>query len=317
MQIVNYLILVHDKPKQLLRIIKRLDAEWVKFYIHVDARSNINSFFEEIPADDHIHYISDRQACYWGDLSLVDAVLAGYREIVKEGNEGFCVLLSGQDYPLRTPEYIKNFFEQHANENFISVYPIPDPKKKSENGGEERLISYTFNCLNPKNARMKAKIQPLSLRLKTLGGFVRLAMYRRDLLPFAFKAYFRKRKYPEGLAKCFNEMWVALNDQTVKWLLNTIDCHPEYREYYRYTHIPDETMFGAILMGDETMKKSIRPMCHYIRWDGGQFGSPKTLSMDDVNDIEIAMQENEGILFARKFEQDSEILNCIDKRMLS
>lgn len=120
---------MHDKPKLLLRLIKRLDAEWVKFYIHVDARSNINSFLEEIPADGHIHYISDRLACYWGDLSLVDAVFAGYREIVKEGNEGFRILLSGQDYPLRTPEYIKNFFEQHANENFISVYPYLIPKR--------------------------------------------------------------------------------------------------------------------------------------------------------------------------------------------
>ena len=111
-------------------------------------------------------------------------------------------------------------------------------------------------------------------------------------------------------------MPVPLNDQTVKWLLNTIDSHPKYREYYRYTHIPDETMFGAILMGDETMKRSIRLMCHYIRWDEGQFGSSKTLTTDDINDLEMAMQENEGILFARKFEQDSEILNYIDKKIL-
>jgi len=313
---INYVILAHKAPEQLLRLVLRLKSQDAHFYLHIDKKCNLGEFMRVLPENTNLTYIADRQDCRWGDLSLVDAVLACYREIVAQKSEGVCVLLSAQDYPLRGQTYIKEFFEQHENQNFISIYPIPDPKKKSENGGMERLTSYTFDCRNPKDARMKAKIQPLSLRLKTIGGFLRLAMYRRDLLPFAIKAYFKKRQYPKGLAKCFNEMWVTLNYQTVKWLLETIDRHPEYRAYYQYTHIPDETMFGSILMADEQMKKTIRPMCHYIRWEKGQDGSPKTLSMGDVDSMKKAMLENPQIMFARKFEENTEILDYIDRNFI-
>ena len=313
---INYIILAHKAPVQLQRLVSRLMDKDVHFFVHVDLKSKLQEFKQVLPESDVLTYVADRQNCRWGDLSLVDAVIASFRELVNKNIEGFCVLLSAQDYPLRSIAYIKDFFEQHANQNFISIYPIPDPKKETEGGGLERLLSYTFDCRNPKNARMKAKIQPLSLRLKTIGGFVRLAMYRRDLLPFAIKAYFKRREYPKGLAKCFNEMWVALNYRTVRWLLDTIDCHSEYRDYYQYTHIPDETMFGAIMMADDQVRKTIRPMCHYIRWEEKQDGSPKTLTIDDVDDMKVVMAENDQILFARKFEENSEVLDYIDKHFL-
>lgn len=313
---VNYIILAHKEPRQLSRLVSRLRSDEIHFYIHVDKKCNIEDFTRVLPEDESTFYIKDRKDCRWGDLSLVEAVVTCYREIVKRKDEGFCVLLSAQDYPLRSPEYIKNFFDRYAKHNFINIYPIPDPKKKSENGGLERLISYTFDCKNPKDPRMKAKIKPLSLRLKTIGGFVRMIRYRRDLLPLAIKLYFVKRKYPEKLTKCFNEMWVALNYDTIVWLLKILDAHPEYWEYYRYTHIPDETMFGAILYADENVRNTLRPMCHYICWEEGEYGSPKTLDMKDVENIKKAMDRNSQIMFARKFIHDTDILDYIDAHFI-
>ena len=116
---------------------------------------------------------------------------------------------------------------------------------------------------------------------------------------------------------------MALNMDAVRYLLEIWDQHPEYREYYRYTHVPDETVFGAILMANEKMRKSIRPMLHYVCWEGGVGGSPKTLGMEDARWLmeERRWKREDGrgmmeeVMFARKFEEDSPVLDYIDNEI--
>ena len=44
-----------------------------------------------------------RVACYWGGFSLLEATLVGIESILASGNPpDYAMLLSGQDYPLRS-----------------------------------------------------------------------------------------------------------------------------------------------------------------------------------------------------------------------
>lgn len=314
---VNYLILVHKSPKQFCRLVNALYSSDSSFFIHIDKKCNASEFKRLVAERDNVHYVSDENRIdgVWGDLSLVDAALACMRLMLVSGVTGHAVLLSGQDYPLRSPRYIQDYFDSHQDCNFINIYPIPDPKKASENGGLERLVSYTFDCKNPKNSRMKAKIQPLSTRLKTIVGFVRLLRYRRDILPLAVKLYFKKRTYPASLSKHFNEFWCALNIDAVKKIISSFDENREIREYYKYTHIPDETAFSSILLKDAESEENIKPMCHYIDWDVSNGGSPKTLTELDIPKIKAEMNAKPYIMFARKFDEESKVLDEIESLM--
>jgi hypothetical protein len=49
-------------------------------------------------------------------------------------------------------------------------------------------------------------------------------------------------------------------------------------------------------------------MLHYVCWEGGNNGSPKTLGVEDVR----TMIKKEDVLFARKFDEDSPALDYID-----
>ena len=314
---INYLVLVHKSPKQFCRLINALNSSDSSFFIHIDKKCDENEFKKLVAECGNVHYVPDENRIdgVWGDLSLVDAALACMRLMLASGTTGHAVLLSGQDYPLRSLEYIKDYFDAHRDCDFISIYPIPDPKKASENGGLERLISYTFDCKNPKDPRMKAKIQPLSFRLKTLVGFVRLLRYRRDILPLAAKLYFKKRIYPDSLSKHFNEFWCALTKESVEKIVDAFDSNPEIREYYKYTHIPDETAFSSILLKDAESGENMMPMCHYIDWDVSNGGSPKTLNELDIPKIKAEMSAKPYIMFARKFDEESRILDKIESLM--
>ena len=314
---INYLLLVHKNPCQFQRLITALNASWCNFFVHIDKKSDINVFKEKVPGGSNVFYVVDEERIdgRWGDLSLVDAALACMRLALEKNADGRFVLLSGQDYPLRNPEYIKKFFEQHKDNDFMSVYPIPDPKKASENGGLERLISYTFDCRNSRDPRMKAKIQPLSLRPKTVLGFARLLRYRRDLLLDAIKFYFVKRKYPALLSKHFNEFWCALRKSSIEKIVRTFDEHPEIREYYRYTHIPDETAFSSILLTSSDYERMLLPMCHYIDWTSGVAGSPKVLAEEDFPKIREHMVVEPYLMFARKFDYNEDLLVKLQKAL--
>lgn len=58
-----------------------------------------------------------------------------------------------------------------------------------------------------------------------------------------------------GLLVVFNEFWFVLRIDTIRYILSFLKQHPEVLAFYRYTHIPDETMFGSILCADEVHKK--------------------------------------------------------------
>lgn len=311
---ITYLLLVHKSPIQMKRLIEALRYEDACFCIHVDKKSDIKKFNDVVPQGDGVYYVDDdkRVDGRWGDLSMVEAAFETMRLALSLSREGHFVLLSGQDYPIRSNKYIKEFLSRHERNNFISIFDVPDPKKTTENGGYERFITWTYDCHNPKDGRMKAKIQPLSFRLKTIGGFIRLALYRPTLLPEAIAHWFKKRHYPEGLAMVFNEFWCVFTKEVVEKLLQIYNERKDVREYYRFTHIPEETLFGSILCSDKKLRDSILPMCHYIDWDVSINGSPKTLQEEDMVKMEMAMNKNPHILFARKFDEGSQILDIID-----
>ena len=313
---INYLLLIHKSPKQLKRLVRALKDCDSRFFIHIDKKCDIGEFRKAVPENDSVFYVTDenRKEGRWGNLSLVEAALATMRLAMNKGGEGHFVLLSGQDYPLRSNEYIKEFLSTHKNSNFMSVYPVPDKKKPSENGGYERFVSWTFDCQNPHDSRMKAKIKPFSFGAKTLGGFFRLALYRPMLLPIAAKAWFCKRKYPEGLGMRFNEFWCVLTKDAVEKVVETYDNRKDLREYYKYMHIPDESMFSSILCETPEFEASLMPMCHYIDWNACSDGSPKTLTMADTPLMENEMETQPYILFARKFEEDNPVLDWIDDK---
>lgn len=300
------------------RLVDRLNDAETNFFIHVDKKSNQkefeNAFISPHYKNSNIVFVPENKRidCFWGDRSILIAALNTMKLYLKDNNGGPFVLLSGQDYPLRSNKYIHHFFENHPKDNFIRVINLPDLTNIREHYGWDRLTNYTFDCRNPKNPRMKAKIEPFSFRVKTLVGFVRLAIYRPQLLPFALKCYMRKRHYPKGLIKTLNEFWISLNQSTAQFLIKTFNEHDNYMKYYQYVHVPDKTAFCAILCGNDEIKSTIRPMVHYIDWTHGKNGSPKTLDESDLPFIQSALAEKEYILFGRKFEADSSVLDKLD-----
>ena len=70
---INYIILVHKNPLQLIRLVNKLSESNVYFYIHIDKLVDSKPFLEAAKDISNIHFISDekREEGVWCGIGLV------------------------------------------------------------------------------------------------------------------------------------------------------------------------------------------------------------------------------------------------------
>ena len=91
---IAYLVLAHDHPRQLARLVAALESPHAFFVIHIE---------EVLPASPRIRYVRDRVRVEWMGWSIVEATLRMVRQAMRE-DFGYAVFLSGADYPVKPRE---------------------------------------------------------------------------------------------------------------------------------------------------------------------------------------------------------------------
>jgi hypothetical protein len=142
MQIV-YLILAHKNPFQLARLVAILTHPNAHFVIHVDGRVEKKIFteFSKNCQETNIHFLQNRYLSTWGSFELIQATLEGLTYIRKEfATSDRVVFLSGQDYPIKSLDFIIKYFESNPNTIYIEHFKIPF--SNWHNGGISRFPFY-------------------------------------------------------------------------------------------------------------------------------------------------------------------------------
>lgn len=299
----NYLILAHKNPLQLSRMIERLDDGASKFFIHLDAKTPIEPFAVCLEGG-HIRFIEKRERCVWGDFSIVQATIRLMEAASEE--QGVFILMSGQDYPIQSQEYINDFLELNKGFDFIEIEPLEEKwkpkmvKDKLEHyhilHSEERGHS---NCYAPfAHCSVFQKLRTLTHLLKgrlSQKNFRLLCSLPKRVAPF-------ERQYAGS------QFW-AFSERTFYAVLHYIREHKAaLEEYYKYTSSPDEIYFHSVLMDlvakDSTIK--LKEQITYVNY----FRKNNVFITEDFDKLTSA----KGKLFARKFDTDIdiEILNKLD-----
>ena len=106
-----YIIVAHKNPKQLYRLISRLNDGNSEFFVHIDLNSSISSFYEILDIGEQVHFLP-RFNSAWGAYGTIEPYLCGMR-VIKDSGKAFdrIMLLSGQDYPIRVTRKLISFSE--------------------------------------------------------------------------------------------------------------------------------------------------------------------------------------------------------------
>ncbi|MDR1183019.1 MAG: glycosyltransferase [Bacteroidales bacterium] len=270
-----YLILVHKNPGQLLRLVNALNADRVYFFIHVDYKID-ETLFKSIIDGNNIFFCERRKTVNWGGFSVTEAIMELIREmIVKIGFPDYVHLMSGQDFPIKSNEYIFNYFEKHKGTNFLEYFPLPSA---IWNDGMKR-IQYNWH-IDDLGYTKAAE----SVRTQEPHDFL------PDILPYG------------GFT------WWSFTGECVSHIFNECKQGGKLYEYYRYTLLSDEMLFHTLLMNSKYKNTIVNYNLRKIDWSTGG-PHPKLWKMEDIKELLASPR-----LFARKFDEniDSEILDKLE-----
>lgn len=292
---ITYLIFAHNNLPQLQRLIMQLNAENVDFFCHIDAKCSEDYSF--LLQHDNVQICEQRHSIDWGGITQVQALLACCRELCMkygDGEKRMVCLLSGYDYPIKSNEYIYNYFSIHYKLNFISAIPIPNPRSNWTDHGRRRIECYAVR-LGP---RAIATIEPKCFNYTNMRQLAKVAYYNpRMLFKALSKLFAARRVHPDGLQPYGGEFWWALPLESIQNLLSYVDEHPEFLEYHRNTSNPDELFFQTLVY-NLFPKEFIADNClRWVNWKGGV--SPQNISLCDKRKLQVVSLKKD-ILFVRK-----------------
>jgi hypothetical protein len=230
-----FLISAYKNLSQVARLIRRLDADGALFLVHVDRKTDDAQYLalvNELADLPSVHFL-ERHACHWGGFGHVRATLKGIDWLVGRGVPFDClILLTGQDYPIKSNCFMDHFFAEHRGRSFMLFDSMPT-EQWSPRGGLDRI------------------------------EYAHLRFYGRHLrLPF-------KRSFPRGLQPYGGGAYWCLSRDAVEYISRLINDRPDVVAFFKHVDIPDEIFFHTVLLNSPLADTVVNNNLRYIDWTRG------------------------------------------------
>ena len=244
---IGYIITAHTLPEHLVRLVRRLTSENARFFVHVDQRSPDEVFAEvkrELGGRPDV-VLLPRHPVHWCSFGPVRAALEGVAALLASPERlDYGVVLTGQDYPLRSPAAIESTLADANGRSFITYRP-------STGRFLERFTRWHWH------------------------GTVR---GRRARLPNRLVRVRVPRDLPAGLVPYNGSAHWCLSRACLEHVASR---DPALDDFFRWSACPDESFFQTILMSSPLADTLINDDLRYIDWsEGGP--SPRVLTVYDL-----------------------------------
>lgn len=287
---IAYLILVHKNPKQVARLIRRLNIENTIFSIHVDLNTNVEPFKQEIfalnPDNDNIYFLEKRFKPKWGGFNTIRAAVELINSILTYKPDNI-VYLSGQDYPIMNNNAIKEYLELYRGKALIEYEPAGLDLKIPNS--TNRYYFCDFVNYNPKGL-FNAKEVPILAKILT------------KILP--------KRRFIKGVKPFIGRQWFIFPLDIAEFVVEEYKRNKALNNFYRFTIHSAEMYFQTLLLNSKYSGRVVN-----LRTIFADYNAPNPILWKSEN-IDILKSQN--IPFARKFDStvDGNILDLIDQEIL-
>ena len=145
-----YIISAYKLPGQVVRLVKRLDSATTSFFIHVDKKTDAATYARMVePLRGYANvFFLERHVCHWGAFGHVQATLSGIHELLARRIAfDYVILLTGQDYPLRSNAELAGRLQAGGGKSFLSHTPLPHSSWDGQ-GGLERINHWHGHVFN-------------------------------------------------------------------------------------------------------------------------------------------------------------------------
>lgn len=277
-----YLILAHNEFDVLNRLVESIDDVRNDIYIHFDAKvkelPNLAVKFAKL------FILENRVDVKWGDVTVVEAELNLFEMASKNEAYQYYHLLSGVDMPLKSQDYIHEFFQANHGKEFIGFYTRDINEEIDRKVRRIHLFSSSFRSDAGLTNQLKRVIRAGVIKIQELTGF--------------------KRNKNVDFKK--GTQWLSISDGLVKLILTKKN---NILSTYKNSFCCDEIVVQTICWNSVFKNKVFdykdegKGCMREIRWENN-------VIIDwEIADFEYLMHSDK--LFARKF--NAKGINVVDK----
>lgn len=270
-----YLVTAYNNFYTLEKLLCLLDDERNDIYIHIDKKVKEFDFdyFSDLCKYSKVTFVP-RVKVSWGDYSQIQSIL----ELLEQSainNYKYYHLISGADLPIKTQDYIHDFFSKNDGKEFV--------------GFKKDFNKYWVSKIHILNRYSKAQ---------NVFEYLVKWFIRKPFLILQFN-YDRTKKFQLEIKK--GSDWFSISHSLAEYIISnkkTIEA------LFKHAYIPTEFYVQTLIWNSE-FKQNIYDIndeyassVRYIDWQKGG-SSPKVFRMDDFDDL-IKSDK----LFARKFDEN-------------
>lgn len=272
-----FLIIAHNEFPILKVLLSMLDDVRNDIFLHIDKRSKkMYQKASSIQMKKAGFYLLEKPIrVYWGDISQVKVEYLLFEKAFAQGPYSYYHLLSGVDLPIKSQDYIHEFFQKHSSKEFVGFWWTPNHQRDLK----RKVNRYHFFTQRTKGG---------NLILHSLTALVRNSVLTlHKLTRYNRKHNIQFQKGPN---------WVSITNEFCSLL---IQHKVHILNHLRYSLCPDEIFLQTIIWNTpfrsrlycekDVNKGSLRK----IDWTRG---NPYVWQMEDYNNL-VRSEE----LFARKF----------------
>ena len=276
---IAYIILAHQLPEQLVRLVHRLNTPSARFLVHINRRSD-DAVYDAARAGlaelDNVVFLR-RHKLYWGGFGHVRATLEGLDDLHRRSAQfDYVALLTGQDYPIKPVSAIERTLAESGGRSFMAYDRLPGGLAD----GMERIMYWHSRRIGvPRGWHLKLPI---------------------------------RRRFPRGLVPYGGSSYWWLSSEAVAYVRRFIVEHPDVYRFFKHVDIPDESFFHTIVLNSPLRDRVVNDELRHVDWTRDPL--PAIFGAGDLETLRRSPK-----LLARKFDasSDAEILDLIDGELLA
>ncbi|WP_165807066.1 beta-1,6-N-acetylglucosaminyltransferase [Nocardioides currus] len=291
----HYLVLAHDQPGHVRRLVERLDDGESTFWLHLDARSPLTAW-DAVVASSDVRLVEPRATCLWGTWSMVEPQVNQLRACLASDDPGYVVALSGQSYPVKSTAYIDRFLTEHAGAVHMDLWRLED--RWSDNHRDR--LDYFCIPMSERKGDLLLLRPRREMNARELVGWTRRLIREHGLRRAVEVLRIIGEPRPHVKDRIAGgSQWWAMSWETALAVMAYRDEHPELEEFMRWSQYPDESYFQSLAVGvDPTLWEHVGPTLTHIDWTEGDWDLPRAMTPRDVPAL-VTLPDH--MLFARKF----------------
>lgn len=309
------LILAHRNLDQLFRLVNKLSVEF-DCLIHIDKKTDISTKdLDSLSIIPNVYLCKNRISISRANYSLIEVVKLLIKESIDiqiqyDKSYSYFILISGMDYPLKSPRDLSEILDSNYPNPILDV----DPLIKSN------MVKNIFKRYRFVKFHSESPFKPI--QFSVLWHIIMSPLYFVEFI------YTILNKKPSSIIKEMNinaltgNAWWIFTEKDLLRIFFKVEFNKKLLKMYKYILAPEEHFFQTLYFHDNSqidLKEYINNQkilqtfvlfTHPIKEHVSPDGHPYVFLSDDFDLLKAS-----NALFARKFDDtiDSKILDKLDE----